>query len=286
MKPPFAANLFPHLSPASPPSPPLSLRGKAITRDALGTRDGGFTERGPKVGEQGGPSCLSAFFDRERAKKKKGRGTHLFSSDLLAGVLWDIRARQWIVALAPPPAIAIEAGKRGSLGESSGGEKDAFSLASPFAARRRRRFVGVDFQSDDLFGLTLFSNLASVEQFPSNSSPTRAPLTQGELDWRRNRAESEREEGGERARERALLLAQTSSSTSSAKPVLFVCCCCPKAVTLQGKPNPQAPKGLWACLWGTLGRSSTRSTAEERSRGGQEQQQRKQQRKQQREWQQ
>ena len=286
MKPPFAANLFPHLSPASPPSPPLSLRGKAITRDALGTRDGGFTERGPKVGEQGGPSCLSAFFDRERAKRKKEEA-RIFSAVTSWLAFCGTSGRGSGSSLSfPPPAIAIEAGKRGSLGESSGGEKDAFSLASPFAARRRRRFVGVDFQSDDLFGLTLFSNLASVEQFPSNSSPTRAPLTQGELDWRRNRAESEREEGGERARERALLLAQTSSSTSSAKPVLFVCCCCPKAVTLQGKPNPQAPKGLWACLWGTLGRSSTRSTAEERSRGGQEQQQRKQQRKQQREWQQ
>lgn len=116
MKPPFAANLFPHLSPASPPSPPLSLRGKAITRDALGTRDGGFTERGPKVGEQGGPSCLSAFFDRERAKKKKGRGTHLFSSDLLAGVLWDIRARQWIVALVSPSGDRNRGRKAGLVG--------------------------------------------------------------------------------------------------------------------------------------------------------------------------
>ena len=196
-------------------------------------------------------SRLSAFFDRERAKKKKGRGTHFFSSDLLAGVLWDIRARQWIVALVSSSGDRNRGRKAGLVGRKQRRRKDAFSLASPFAARRRRRFVGVDFQSDDLFGLTLFSNLASVEQFPSNSSPTRAPLTQGELDWRRNRAESEREggrrsereEGGRRS-ERASIVARSNlvvdlvGETRAFRLLLL-----PEGRHSSGQAQPPSPQG-------------------------------------------
>ena len=160
-------------SSASPPSLLFFSCGKARRMSLPGT--GSATSPIVDAKRANGGAILPVWFlfDRERRKKAEGE----VDASLQRRPLWLVVSKRWLQGSSLSSPASGNRNRNLKVIERRERRALYFSSPSSFVAarRRRRRFFEVIFFS-------LFLTFASVDdQFPFHSSPTRAPLTQGEF---------------------------------------------------------------------------------------------------------